>query len=123
MNPQKVKLEEVGQALEILEGMIARYDKKAVKNGKNPLDDDLKSASIEAMVPEEIDKHLTLNRSRLTDYASVRNEVVDLFEARTGKTVKQSLKSTMSSTNAQNQGGDPMDVDSFTRKGKGKGNG
>eukprot|EP00972_Heterocapsa_arctica_P050051 7360559-Heterocapsa_arctica.AAC.1 len=36
------------------------------------LDDDIKIAALESLVPQELEQHLAMNRSRLPDYESVQ---------------------------------------------------
>eukprot|EP00959_Pyramimonas_sp_CCMP1952_P099463 2079355-Pyramimonas_sp.AAC.1 len=85
MSPSKVKIEELGAALQTWEAMVTSYNKKAQKLGEAQIADDFLASALEAMVPEELEKHLQLNASRLKKCANVRAEVVQYYETRTGK--------------------------------------
>ena len=50
----------------------SRYEKKL----KDTLDDEIKLAGLEALVPEELEKHLILNSNRLRTFDDARLEVV-----------------------------------------------
>ena len=62
------------------ESHVLRYEKKL--NGK--LDDEIRLAGLEALVPEELEKHLTLNSNRLRTFEDARLEIVTYVEAKFG---------------------------------------
>ena len=87
---------------------MSRYEKKL----KDKLDDEIKLAGLEALVPEELEKHLILKNARL--------EVVTYVEAKFGLRIRDSKPSDTSSRGNS----DPMDVDavnSLSRLAKEKG--
>ena len=59
---------------------MSRFQKKL----KDKLDDEIKLAGLEALVPEEPKKHFTLNSSRLRTFEDARLETVTSVEARFG---------------------------------------
>ena len=65
---------------------MSRYDKKL--QGK--LDDEIKLAGLEALVPEELEKHLMLNSNRLRTFEDARLEIVTCVEAKFGLRIRDS---------------------------------
>ena len=57
---------------------MSRYEKKL----KDKMDDDIKLAGLEALVPEELEKHLILNSNRLRTFEDARLEIVTYVEAK-----------------------------------------
>ena len=82
---------------------MSRYEKKM----KDKLDDEIKLAGLESLVPEELEKHLILNSNRLRTFEDARLEVVTSVEAKFGLRVRDSKPS---DTGARGNS-DPMDVD------------
>ena len=46
------------------------------------LDDDIKTAALEALFPGELEQHLAMNRARLITFKQVRSEIQAYIEAR-----------------------------------------
>ena len=113
ISPSKVtKLEDLSQAIETWEDQLRIYESRRKADGtRHRLDDEIKIAVMEKLVPTELEKHLQLNRTRYTSYDDVRAEVVLFLESRLGHRPKMANP------------GDPnaMDVGAFEQKGKGKG--
>ena len=86
---------------------------------KDTLDDEIKLAGFESLVPEELEKHLILNSKRLRTFEDARLGVVTFAEAKFGLRVHDSKPSDTTSLGHS----DPMDVDAvdFLSSGKGKG--
>ena len=81
--PQRVKLPELQAALERLEEQMRRYTGRRDASGAyHTLAEDIKMSSVEALLPEDLEKHVQMNRQRLNDYASLREEIVMYAEAR-----------------------------------------
>ena len=59
---------------------MSRYEKKM----KDRLDEEIKLAGPESLVPEELQKHLILNSNRLRTFEDARLEVVTFVEAKFG---------------------------------------
>ncbi len=66
MAPQRVKMEEHGVALQTWEDMVARYKKKNARLHQPELPDDIKCSALEALVLEELERHLQMNVARLS---------------------------------------------------------
>ena len=73
ISPGRYSLLELQAEIERWESFVSRYEKKS----KDKLEDEIKLAGLEALVPEELEKHLMLNSSRLRrfDDARCREEV------------------------------------------------
>ena len=84
------------------ESYVSRYEKKL----KNKMDDEIKLAGLEALVPEELEKHLILNSNRLRTFEDARLETVTYVEAKFGLRVRDSKPSDPS----LREHSDPMDV-------------
>ena len=63
-----------------LESYVLRFWKKL----KDKLDDEIKLAGLEALVPEELEKHLVLNWNRMRTFEDARLEIVTYVEAKCG---------------------------------------
>ncbi|CAK0892634.1 unnamed protein product [Prorocentrum cordatum] len=111
LSPHRVKLEEVGTALQLWEEMVTRYNKKQQRLGEAPIADEYLCSALEALVPEDVENHLQMNANRLKKYSDMRAEMVTFYEARTGKKVRVTLQERMKS--ASSGGPAPMDVDSL----------
>ena len=86
---------------------------------KDKLDDEIKLAGLESLVPEELDKHLILNSNRLRTFEDARLEVVTFVEA---KFVLRIRDSKPSDTGTRGHS-DPVDVDAVNSLSSGKGTG
>ena len=106
INPGRSSITDLQSSIERWEGFISRYERKV----RQPLSDELKLAGLEALVPEDIERHLMLNSNRLTTYLEARLEVVTYVEARTGLKIKDSRPGVSSSRDPNS-----MDVDSYTK--------
>ena len=82
---------------------MSRYEKEL----KDKLDDEIKLAGLESLVPEELEKHLILNSNRLRTFEDARLRVVTYVEARFGLRIRDSKPSDTSTRGHS----DPMDVD------------
>ena len=94
---------------------MSRYEKKL----KDKLDDEIKLAGLEALVPEELEKHLILNSNRLRTFEDARLEVVTCVEA---KFCLRSRDSKPSDTGVRGHSA-PTDVDAVNSLSSGKGTG
>ena len=121
LSPQKcTKLDHLWAAVETWEENVRQYEQRRRSDGtRQQLDSEIKVSILEQLCPVEIERHLQLNRSRYSDYADVRAELVMFLETRLGHRLKLGDASGAHSAS----GGDPMDVGSFSKggkKGKGK---
>jgi hypothetical protein len=122
LQPGRSSLENLASALERWEEQVRRYERFRDERGnRQPLSEDIKMASLESLVPDELERHLQLNATRLPDYDAAREEVRMYVEARAGLKLKERAV-----TEKIKKGGkadpDPnaMDVDSIVKGGKGK---
>ena len=83
---------------------------------KDELDDEIKVAGVESLVPEELEKHLILNSNRLRTFEDARLKLVTYVEAKFGLRIRDS---TPSDTGARGHS-DPMDVDAVKSLSSGK---
>ena len=74
---------------------------------KDKLDDEIKLAGLESLVPEELEKHLIFNSNRLRTFEDARLEVVTYVDA---KFCLRTRDSKPSDTGARGHS-DPMDDD------------
>ena len=101
--------------IERLESMFVAFGKKLT----DKLDDEIKLAGLEALVPEELEKHLILNSDRLRTFEDARLEVVTYLEAKFGLRIRDSKPS---DTGARGHS-DPTDVGAVNSLSSGKGEG
>ena len=104
MSPGRCFLLEPQAEIERWESCVSRYEKKL----KDKLDDDeIKLAGLEALVPEELEKHLILNSNRLRTFEVARLEIVTYVKAKIGLRIRDSKPGDTGSRRHS----EPMDVD------------
>ena len=99
----RCSLLELQARIERWESYVSRYEKKV----KDKFDDEIKLASLESLVPEELERNLILNSKRLRTFEDARLEVVTCVEAKFGLRIRDSKPSDAGSRGHS----DPMDVD------------
>ena len=118
IDPGRCRIDDLGSALERWEELVVRYERRRDDSGRrSQVPEDIKMAALESLVPEDLEKHLFLNQSRLGTYELLRREITSYLEARTGvkmKGINVRDKSREHDPNA-------MDVDSMVRDLKGRG--
>ena len=119
INPTKVTVDQLSGAIERWEELVRRYESKKVHGVQRTMDEDIKMAAFEALLPAELATHVTMNSARLATYAAMRAEVVLILEAKTGVKMKSSVGT--GSGGAGQGGPDDMDVGSFGKAKGGKG--
>ena len=77
------------------------------KKLKSKMDDEIKLAGLEALVPEELEKHLIFNSNRLRTFEDARLEIVTYVEAKFGLRLRDFKPSDTGSRGHS----DPTDVD------------
>ena len=118
INPGRCRLEDLGSALERWEELVVRYERRRDDSGRrSQVPEDIKMAALESLVPEDLEKHLFLNQSRLGTYELLRREITSYLEARTG--VK--MKGINVRDKPREHDPNAMDVDSMVRDLKGRG--
>ena len=103
ISPGRCSLLELQAGIERWESYVSRYEKKM----KDKMDDEIKLAGVESLVPEELENHLILDSNRLRTFEDARLEVVTYVEAKFGLRIRDPRPS---DTGARGQS-DPMDVD------------
>ena len=83
-SPGRAKQVEMQGAVERLEDLMRRYtQRRDARNGqRHTFAEDIKMAALEALLPEELERHWKLQRSRLDTCQKLREEVVFYAEAR-----------------------------------------
>ena len=89
ISPGRCSLLELQAVIERWESYVSRYEKKL----KDKMDDEIKLAGLEALVPEELEKHLILNSNRLRTFEDARLEIVTYVEAKFGVRIRDSKPS------------------------------
>ena len=93
----RCSLLELQAGIERWESDVSRYDKKM----KDKLDDEIKLAGLESLVPEELQKHLILNSNRLRTFQDARLEVVTYVEAKFGLRMRDPSRATRALVDTQ----------------------
>jgi len=111
LQPKRVRQGEILGALEKLEELFRRYTSRRDGQGQlHQLAEDIRMSSLEALLPEELERHVQLNRARLSTYDALRTEVVMYAETRSGPTGR---------SGGGPGGSSDMDVDSLWKGGGG----
>ena len=102
--------------LERMEDLVRRYcGRRDAQGNVHNLAEDIRVSSLEALLPDDLEKHVQLNRARLISLGVLREEVKTYCECR-GHAKARNTKQKGSSHPG---GDDPMDIGAFG-KGKGK---
>ena len=68
-------------SIERLEDLLRRYlIRRKTEGDVAVLDEDTKMASLESLLPKEMEQHVQLNRAKLTNYSLLRAEIVRYAE-------------------------------------------
>ena len=89
ISPGRCSLLELQAGIERWESHVSLYEKKL----KNKMDDEIKVAGLEALVPDELEKHLILNSNRLRTFEDMCLEIVTHVEAKFGFRTRDSKPS------------------------------
>ena len=111
ISPGRCSLLELQAEIERWEFYVSRHEKKL----KDKLDGEIKLAGLEALVPEDLEKHLILNSNRFQTFEDARLEIVTYVAAKFGLRIRDFKPSDTGSRGHS----DPMDVDASSGKGKG----
>ena len=79
-SPGRCSLLVLQAGIERWESYVSRYEKKL----KSKMDDEIKLVGLEALVPEELEKHLIFNSNRLRTIEDACPEIVTYVEAKFG---------------------------------------
>ena len=62
-------------AIENMEDLVRRYSsRRGAQGNAHSLAEDIRMSSLEALLPDDLEKHVQLNRARLTSYGVLREE-------------------------------------------------
>ena len=76
LSPMQVKLPELMGAIEKMEDLVRRYSSRRDAQGNaHNLAEAIRMSSLEALLPDDLEKHVQLNRARLTSYGVLREEI------------------------------------------------
>ena len=116
LSPTRAKLPELMCAIEKMEDLVRRYSSRRDAQGHaHNLAEDVRKSSLEALLPDDFEKHVQLNRARLTSYGVLREEIKTYCECRGHANARNAKQK-----GSPHPGGDdPMDIGAFG-KGKGK---
>ena len=112
ISPGRCSLLDRQAGIKCWESYVSRNEKKL----KDKLDDEIKLANLEALLPEELEKHLIFNLNRFRTFEDARLEIVTHVEAKFGERIPDSKPS---DTGPRGHS-DPMDVDAVNSLSSGK---
>ena len=120
LSPTRAKLPELMCAIEKMEDLVRRCNsRRGAQGNAHNLAENIRMSSLEALLPDDLEKHVQLNRARLTSCGVLREEIKTYCECR-GHANARNVRQKGPSHPAED---DPMDIGAFgKRKGKqGKG--
>ena len=80
LSPTRAKLPELMCAIEKMEDLVRRYcSRRDAQGNAHTLAEDIRMSSLEALLPDDLEKHVQLNRARLTSYGVLREEIKDIL--------------------------------------------
>ena len=83
LSPTQMKLPELMGAIEKMEDLVRRYcSRRDAQGNAHNLAEDIRMSSLEALLPDDLEKHVQLNRARLTSYGVLREEIKTYCECR-----------------------------------------
>ena len=83
LSPTQMKLPELMGAIEKMEDLVRRYcSRRDAQGNAHNLAEDIRISSLEALLPDDLEKHVQLNRARLTSYGVLRDEIKTSCECR-----------------------------------------
>ena len=120
LNPGRASMNELQAAMERWEEMAMRYERRRDENGnREQLTESIRMAALESLLPEELENHVQLNMSRLTDYETLRREITQYLEVRTGARIRDAPVNVAPTGGGRKKSPDDMDIGSMQQKGKG----
>ena len=83
LSPSRVKLLELMCAIERMEDLVRRYCGRRDAHGNvYSLAEDIRMSSLEALLPDDLEKHVQLNSAKLNSYGVLREEIKTYCECR-----------------------------------------
>ena len=111
IGPSRSKIGDLISRWEKWEEQIRRFEKSKDADGHTEkLSNSVKMTAFQALLPENLENHLVLNRKRINTYEEQKEEINMILDNQIGGSMKP----------PGTGGGTPMDLDAFD-KGKGKG--
>ena len=110
LSPTRAKLPELMCAIERMEDLVRRYGiRRDAQGNAHNLAEDIRMSALEALLPDDLEKHVQLNRARLTSYGVLRKEIKTYCDCRghAARNVRQKGPS--------HPGDDPMDIGAFAK--------
>ena len=116
LSPTQMKLPELMGAIEKMEDLVRRCcSRRDAQGNADNLAEDIRMSFLEAFFPDDLEKHVQLNRARLTAYGVLREEIKTSCECRG----HANARNTKQKGPSHPGGDDPVDIGAFG-KGKGK---
>ena len=109
LSPTRAKLPELECAIEKMEDLVRRYSRRDAQGNAHSLAKDIRTSSLAALLPDDLEKHVQLNRVRLTSCGVLSEEIKTLCECR-GHANARNAKQKGSSHPGEE---DPMDIDAL----------
>ena len=76
LSSTQAKLPELVGAIEKMEDLVRRYrSRRDAQGNAHTLAEDIRMSSVEALLPDDLEKHVQLNRARFTSYGVLREEI------------------------------------------------
>ena len=83
LSPTRAKLSELMCAIERMEDLVRRCSgRRDAQGNAHNLAKDIRMSSLEALLPDDLEKRVQLNRARLTAYGVLREEIKTYCECR-----------------------------------------
>ena len=83
LSPTRAKLPELMCAIEKMKDLVRRDSSRRDAQGNaHNLAEDIRMSSLEALLPDDLEKHVQLNRARLTSCGVLREEIKTYCECR-----------------------------------------
>ena len=112
IGPTRAKIGDLISRWEKWEEQIRRFEKSKDADGcTEKLSNSVKMTAFQALLPENLENHLVLNRKRINTYEEQKEEINMILDNQLGSSMRP----------PGTGGGTPMDLDAFTKGGKGKG--
>ena len=76
LSPTRAKLPELMCAIEKMEDLVRRCScRRDAQGNAHTFAEDIRMSSLEALLPDDLEKHVQLNRARLTSCGVLREEI------------------------------------------------
>lgn len=123
-SPARANIQGLQSAIGSHEDLMRRYCSRRDSAGVQcSLSEDIRMASLEALLPEELERHIHMTRSRILSCEALREEVVAYAEARGSDAHHPPARRGQDRGNHNNNNHMDVDTGAFDRKGNyGKGN-